>query len=610
VTTRFGYNFKPKPSKYGTIPISSLIYIDETTLLMDITKRIRIGDLLIEKKLISEVQLNTALQEQKKTRRKLGKTLIDLGFIEEEKLLRLLSRQLKIAYLDLTQTPIDPKVFSLLPEIHARRFRALALREENNKILVGMADPSDIFAYDELQKVLQRPIDVAAISERDLLRHLDSDYRKIGEIDTLAEMLDDELAEADFDLQALSQSSSTADAPVVKLLQAIFEDAVSMQCSDIHIEPDQTVLRIRQRIDGVLQEQIVDETRIASALTSRLKLMAGLNISEKRLPQDGRFNIKVKKKNIDVRLSTMPMVHGESVVMRLLDHSQGQLDLNKLNIPEKMNVPLNKLIRKPHGLILVTGPTGSGKTTSLYAALNTINKPEIKIITAEDPVEYQLPRINQVQIHEKIGLTFPAVLRTALRQDPDVILIGEMRDKETVEIGLRAAMTGHLVFSTLHTNSAIGTINRLLDMEAEGFLIASSLQAVLAQRLVRKLCLECRQIHTIDELDKVWLTQALGSSDLPSFYDAVGCNLCNKTGYKGRTGVYELLIMNPKLATTLQDGDRSSFEQLAQQQQQGQTLTLNAIALAQQGITSLDEVLRIAGDLDIEAPAVNVDNQP
>lgn len=583
--------------------------MDGITPLMDIRKRIRIGDLLVESKLISEAQLTSALQEQKKTRRKLGKTLIDLGFIKESQLLRLLSQQLKIPYLDLKLTPIDPAIFPLLPEIHARRFRAIALKEENDKILVGMADPTDIYAYDELQKVLQRKIDIAAISEKDLLTHLESDYRKTDEIDSLAEVLDDELAETDFDLQTLTQSTSTADAPVVKLLQAIFEDAVSMQASDIHIEPDQNVLRIRQRIDGVLQEQIVDEARIATALTSRLKLMSGLNISEKRLPQDGRFNIKVKKKSIDVRLSTMPMVHGESVVMRLLDHSQGQLDLEKLNIPSSVKEPLDKLIRKPHGLILVTGPTGSGKTTSLYAALNTINKPSSKIITAEDPVEYQLPRINQVQVHEKIGLTFPSVLRTALRQDPDVILIGEMRDKETVEIGLRAAMTGHLVFSTLHTNDAISTISRLLDMGAEGFLIASSLQAVLAQRLVRKLCPKCRQVHQVDELDKLWLIQALGSSELPTFHRAVGCHLCNDTGYKGRTGVYELLIMNSKLATAIQQGDRALFNQLAHQQQHGKTLTLNAISLAQEGITTLDEVLRIAGDLDVEAQQVNADNQ-
>jgi len=568
---------------------------------MDIRKRIRIGDLLIENKLISEAQLESALQEQKKTRRKLGKTLIDLGFIEETQLLRLLSQQLKIPYLDLNQTPIDIKVFPLLPEIQARRFRAIAIKEHNEKILIGMADPTDIYAYDELQKIIKQPIEIAAISESDLLRHLESDYRKTDEIDSLAEVLDEELGETDFDLQNLTQSTSTADAPVVKLLQAIFEDAVSMQASDIHIEPDQTVLRIRQRIDGVLQEQIVDESRIANALTSRLKLMSGLNISEKRLPQDGRFNIKVKNKSIDVRLSTMPMVHGESVVMRLLDHSQGHLDLSKLNIPDDIREPLYQLIRKPHGLILVTGPTGSGKTTSLYAALNSINDPSTKIITAEDPVEYQLPRINQVQVHTKIGLTFPSILRTALRQDPDVILIGEMRDIETVEIGLRAAMTGHLVFSTLHTNDAISTISRLVDMGAEGFLIASSLQAVLAQRLVRKLCPDCKAIHEVDELDKIWLTRALGHDNLPTYHKAVGCHLCHMTGYKGRTGVYELLIMNSTLATAIQQGDRTSFEKSAKRQQQGKTLTLNALDLAQQGITTVEEVLRIAGDIEVDS---------
>ena len=280
---------------------------------MDIKKRVRIGDLLIENKLISEQQLELALAEQKKTRRKLGKTLIDLGYIEEYTLLELLSEQLSISYLSLKQYPINEAIFHKLPEIQARRFRAIALSEENGKILVGMADPNDIFAYDELQKFLKQSITVAAISESDLFHHLDSGYRKTEQIDNLAEVLDDELSDTGFDLQALTQSSSTSEAPVAKLLQAIFEDAVAMQASDIHIEPDSNVLRIRQRIDGILQEQIVDETRIASALTSRLKLMGGLNISEKRLPQDGRFNIKVKNKSIDVRLSTMPMVHGESV---------------------------------------------------------------------------------------------------------------------------------------------------------------------------------------------------------------------------------------------------------------------------------------------------------
>jgi MSHA biogenesis protein MshE len=567
---------------------------------MDLRKRIRIGDLLIENKVISEAQLDAALAEQKKTRRKLGKTLIDLGYIQESQLLTLLSQQLKIPYIELQQYPIDHEILKLLPEIYARRFRAIALKEENDKILVGMTDPTDIYAYDELIKVLKRPIDLVAISESDLLTQLETGYRKTDEIDSLAEVLDVELSGHDFDLSALTETTSTADAPVVRLLQAIFEDAVGVQASDIHIEPDSNVLRIRQRIDGLLQEQIVDETRIATALTSRLKLMAGLNISEKRLPQDGRFNIKVKKKSIDVRLSTMPMVHGESVVMRLLDHSQGLLDFAKLGIPNNILQPLQDLIKKPHGLILVTGPTGSGKTTTLYAALNEINSPTSKIITAEDPVEYQLPRINQVQIHEKIGLTFPAILRTALRQDPDVILIGEMRDQETVEIGLRAAMTGHLVFSTLHTNDAVSTVSRLLDMGAESFLVASSLKAILAQRLVRRLCPDCKKTHTLDQQEKFVLKTITGQQqDWPDFYEHHACNKCNNSGYKGRIGIYELLLMTPELSTSLHNEDNANFIQQAQQQTGFISLTENAIELAKQGITTLEEVLRIAGDIDV-----------
>lgn len=567
---------------------------------MDLRKRIRIGDLLVENKVISETQLNTALAEQKKTRRKLGKTLIDLGYIKESQLLTLLSQQLKIPYLELQKYPIDHEILKQLPEIHARRFRAVALKKENDKILVGMTDPTDIYAYDEITKVLKHPIDLAAISESDLLHQLETGYRKTDEIDSLAEVLDVQLSENDFDLNTLTETTSTTDAPVVRLLQAIFEDAVGIQASDIHIEPDSNVLRIRQRIDGLLQEQVVDETRIATALTSRLKLMAGLNISEKRLPQDGRFNIKVKNKSIDVRLSTMPMVHGESVVMRLLDHSQGLLNFSKLGIPESVLQPLHSLIKKPHGLILVTGPTGSGKTTTLYAALNEINSPNSKIITAEDPVEYQLPRINQVQIHEKIGLTFPSVLRTALRQDPDVILIGEMRDQETVEIGLRAAMTGHLVFSTLHTNNAVSTVSRLIDMGAESFLVASSLQAVLAQRLVRRLCPDCKTVRSLEPQDELMLEQLLGhQTSWPELYQHQGCNKCHNTGYKGRIGVYELLLMTPELSASLHNDDNASFIQLAQQQAGFVSLTENAIELAKQGVTTIEEVMRIAGDIDI-----------
>jgi MSHA biogenesis protein MshE len=570
---------------------------------MELKKRIRIGDLLVDNKVISENQLQTALQEQKKTRRKLGKTLIDLGFIQESQLLTLLSKQLNIDYIELRQYQVDRETTRKLPEILARRFRALALKETNGRITVGMTDPTDIFAYDEIQKVLKTSVDIVAISETDLLDYIETAYRKSDEIGSLAGALDDQLAESDFDLSELSDQTTIEEAPVVKLLQAIFEDAVTINASDIHIEPDATVLRIRQRVDGVLQEQVVDEKRIATALTSRLKLMAGLNISEKRLPQDGRFNIRVKEKGIDVRLSTMPMVHGESVVMRLLDNSQGLLNFDKLGFPDDVLKPFLSLIYKSYGLILVTGPTGSGKTTSLYAALNEINTPTNKIITAEDPVEYQLPRINQVQIHAKIGLTFPSVLRTALRQDPDVILIGEMRDQETAEIGLRAAMTGHLVFSTLHTNDAISSISRLMDMGAEPFLVATSVQAVLAQRLVRRLCPECKTADDYDPQANKWLDQIdEGVSDTWSaYYKPVGCNSCNNTGYKGRIGVYELLVMNSELTNAIHDDDMTRFIKTAKQQKGFKTLAQGALELAMQGITTLSEVRRLAGDLDVKS---------
>ncbi|HAU06814.1 MAG TPA: MSHA biogenesis protein MshE, partial [Gammaproteobacteria bacterium] len=366
----------------------------------------------------------------------------------------------------------------------------------------------------------------------------------------------------------------------------------------IHIEPGHNTLRIRQRVDGVLQEQVIEEFRIAPALQSRLKLMAGLNISEKRLPQDGRFHIRVQNKHIDVRLSTLPMIHGESVVMRLLDHSQGILSFDRLDLGQNMLSSLRHLIKKSHGLILVTGPTGSGKTTTLYTALNEINYAETKIITVEDPVEYQLPRINQVQVHEKIGLTFPNVLRTSLRQDPDVILIGEMRDKETVDIGLRAAMTGHLVLSTLHTNDSISTVARLFDMDAEGFLIASSLQAIIAQRLVRHLCDECKKPYTPSPIDESFIKKFYDHiPDNAHFFEPTGCSQCNNTGYQGRIGVYELLMITTELTEALQQKDINSFTQKARQQLTKSTLCHNALLRVMQGKTTFQEVTRIAGEM-------------
>ncbi|MDY6892088.1 MAG: ATPase, T2SS/T4P/T4SS family, partial [Pseudomonadota bacterium] len=418
-------------------------------------KKIRIGDLLVQNGVITEEQLKVALREQKSTGRKLGRTLVELGYVEEDTLLNILSRQLNVPFVQLRHYQFKNELVKKLPEAMARRFRAIVLAEQNGELLVGMADPLDLVAYDELVRVLKQPVKQAVIRESELLTTLDLVYRRTDEIASLAEELEDELEDDAFDLASLSAESESADAPVVKLLQTLFEDAVQARSSDIHIEPDETVVRIRQRIDGVLQEQVMKEKRVNAALVLRLKLMAGLNISEKRLPQDGRFNIRVKGRSIDVRVSTMPVQYGESVVMRLLDQSQGILNLDSTGMSSQMVEHFRRLIKRPHGMILITGPTGSGKTTTLYGALAELNRPEVKIITAEDPVEYRLPRLTQVQVNPKIGLRFADVLRAGLRQDPDIMLVGEMRDRETVEIGLQAAMTGHLVLSTLHTNDSI-----------------------------------------------------------------------------------------------------------------------------------------------------------
>ncbi|MDT8404415.1 GspE/PulE family protein [Sulfuriflexus sp.] len=567
-----------------------------------VRKKIRLGDLLVEHKAISEEQLMQALADQKKSGRKLGKVLIENGFIDEDSMLDILSHQLRIPFIDLKYYKYDADTVRLLPETHARRYRAIPLDSSGDDVLVGMADPTDIFGYDEISNILKRPIRQALVRETDLLSTIDSVFRRTQEISEFAEELGEELSDNDFDIAALGEAADVADAPVVKLLQSMFEDAAQVGASDIHIEPDEHVLRLRQRIDGILHETVMKEKRIATALVSRLKLMSGLNISERRLPQDGRFNIKVKDKSIDVRLSTMPVQYGESVVMRLLDQSHGMLDLNQLGMPEDIATRFKQIIRQPHGMALVTGPTGSGKTTTLYAALNLLNHPENKIITVEDPVEYRLPRINQVQVNPAINLTFARVLRAALRQDPDIVLVGEMRDHETVEMGLRAAMTGHLVLSTLHTNDAVSTALRLLDMGAEGFLVASALQAVLAQRLIRRICESCVEDYTPQTHEWAWAQQLIGDrTDTVQFKHGAGCPHCNNTGYRGRIGVYELLEINNNLADALRRNDAAGFTRAAQNQKNFRTLAQTAMDKAEAGITTIEEVMRIAGDVNTDA---------
>ena len=564
---------------------------------MEGQRKVRVGDLLVEKGLITNAQLMEALSEQKRTGQKIGRLLTTLNFVSEEKVLTCLADYFNYPYIDLTRYRINADVVRILPEASSRRFRCILLADQPDGYLIGMSDPTDLMVMDDLQRQLKRPVLPAFISEDTLLTTLDSIYRRQDEIASIAGELEGELSESDFDITELAASSDSAEAPVVRLLQSIFEDAVQVKASDIHIEPEEAQLRIRMRIDGDLQEQVMKERRIASALVSRLKIMSGLDISEKRVPQDGRFNIRVKNKSIDVRLSTMPVQFGESVVMRLLDQSGGILNLDALGMPKDIQKRFNYLVERPHGMVLVTGPTGSGKTTTLYAALNILNTQERKIITAEDPIEYRLPRINQVQVNPKVGLEFSTVLRAALRQDPDVILVGEMRDHETAEIGLRAAMTGHMVLSTLHTNDAISTAMRLLDMGVDNYLVASSLRAVIAQRPIKRLCDHCQEEYLPDEQEKTWLQQMDSTSKQLAFRHGRGCHHCNNTGYSGRVGIYELLEMDEAMISGMRKNSAEEFTQAAMAHPTFRPLALCALDYAKQGITSLAEVFRISASL-------------
>lgn len=567
---------------------------------MTVKRRIRLGDVLVEHGTITAEQLATALTEQRRSGRKLGRVLADLGFVSESALHELLAKHLEVPFVDLKHARIDREAVKLLPEALARRYRALVLLQDARGLLVGMADPSDLHAYDELRSKLKQPIRLALVGEADFLKTLDAIYRHTDEIATLAEAVRDDLQQGEVDLEQLSAEESSPDAPVLKLLQTMFNDAIKARASDIHIEPGENVLRIRLRVDGVLQQQVIEGRRVASALVTRLKLMCGLDIAEKRLPQDGRFTIRVQDAAVDVRLATMPTTHGESVVMRLLSQSATLLSLEKLGMTAATEVRFRRLVERNAGMLLVTGPTGSGKTTTLYAALNHINKPGIKVITVEDPVEYRMDGITQVQVLPKIGLDFARVLRTALRQDPDIILVGEIRDRETVEIALRGAMTGHFVFSTLHTINAIATVNRLLDMGAPGYMIAAAVHGIVAQRLVRRVCADCTQPATPTVNQIAWLATCRPGLNLgpQKFMAGAGCTYCNLTGYRGRVAVYELLEFDRTLADAVGRGDLEGFARAARGSAGYLPLAQGAIDYALAGVTSLAEAMAVGGGLE------------
>jgi MSHA biogenesis protein MshE len=562
-------------------------------------ERIRIGDLLMREKIISENALKTALVEQRKTGHKLGRILIELGFINEETLLDFLSRQLGIPLVDLKRYRFQPETVRLLPESYARRHRAIVLEDRTDNLLIGMVDPTDIFAYDELSRILKKPLQLSLVPEGDLIRAIDVVYRRTEEISLLAEEIGAELREgSNFDIEQLGQSEMLGEQPVVRLLKSLFEDAVQARTSDIHLEPEENQLRVRQRIDGILHEQLVEGRRVSQAIITRLKLMAGLDISERRLPQDGRFSLRVKQRTLDVRLATLPTSYGESVVMRLLDPAHDLIGLDQLGLPTDLLTRLQALIARPTGMLLVTGPTGGGKSTTLYSILNAINHPAVKIITVEDPVEYRLPRISQIQVNPRIGLDFARILRTTLRQDPDIIMVGEIRDQETMEVALRAALMGHLVLSTLHTNDAPTGLDRLLNMGARGYLIAATLNAVISQRLIRRLCTDCTEIHVATPQEIAWLN-AQGFSNTPhEWRRGRGCPFCNNSGFRGRIGVFELLEIDIPLADALRSEASTGIAQTARRQSGYVSLVRRALGYAEDGLTSLSEVLRLFGEVN------------
>ncbi|MBL8318167.1 MAG: type II/IV secretion system protein [Burkholderiaceae bacterium] len=564
-------------------------------------ERIRLGDLLIQEALLTAAQLEQALAEQKSHGRKLGRVFVEHGWVTEVQIAKAIARQLRAPFVDLAQRSVRPEVARLLPEVQARRLRALPLDETAAGVRVAMSDPGDLAAYDEVARLLKREIELAVVAEGQLLAALDRVYSHGDEIAGLARELTSELSSVEGEIGDLLglNAATTEDAPVVRLLSTVFEEALRSRASDIHIEPQEKSLRIRFRVDGVLHVQTEADAKIAGAVALRLKLMSGLDISEKRLPQDGRFHVKLKAGAVDVRISTMPTQHGESVVMRLLNQNSGLLGLDRLDLPAPVMAAVQRAIRKPSGMVLVTGPTGSGKTTTLYAALNALNSSGRKIITVEDPVEYRLPGLNQVQVHEKIDLGFDRVLRAALRQDPDIILVGEMRDHKTAETGLRAALTGHLVLSTLHTNDAISTPVRLIDMGVPRYMVALSLQLVLAQRLVRTICRHCREPHAPDAHEQEWLRLELGD-DWPArtYHRGRGCNECSDTGTSGRTGVYEFLEMTRELVEALGHGEPTHFARAARAQMAGATLRRDALRLVLEGRTTIDEAMRVSAQLE------------
>ena len=560
----------------------------------------RLGDLLVGESLITPEDLRHAMAEQKGTSEKLGSILVRLNLLSEEQLIGFLSRQYGIPSITLSQLDIDPEVVRLVPAQLAKKYEVIPIKRNGNALTLAMSDPTNVFALDDvafltnlqvlpvvasqgaIRKAIDRTYDSQATAITNVLSELDSDLSTV-------QLIGDE----EPSVNVIELMESADEAPLVRLVNMVLVDAIQKLASDIHWEPYEKVFRIRFRIDGVLHEMLTPPKRLEPAILSRLKIMANLDIAERRLPQDGRIKLRYNSRDIDFRVSVLPTIFGEKAVLRILDKESLKLDLAQLGFDEWSLTQFHAAIRQPYGMILITGPTGSGKTTTLYSAIHTLNAPDVNIMTAEDPVEYNLKGVNQVQINEGIGRTFSAALRSFLRQDPDVILVGETRDLETAQIAIRAALTGHLVFSTLHTNDAPSTVARLTDMGIPAFLVSSSLLLIVAQRLARRVCSHCKEPYDADETALVPYGHVPSGIGPTAFYKGRGCQQCNFTGMKGRIAIYEVLPVNEEIRDLILHG-RSAAELGAAAKSLGmKTLRQAGLLKVLAGTTTVDEVLRV-----------------
>ncbi len=571
---------------------------------MKVLKEKSFGEYLLKKELIKQEELEVALERQKSIRKNIGEVLVDLGLIDPVEMIKSLSEFLGIPYILLSDREIEPIKEERLNYKFLKQHRLLPIGyNDKDELMVVMANPLDYYTIEALELALGKKVEVYLGLENEILQAIEEHYGSGGSTMSMIikDMTDEDLeilaTEEDEDIDALRDMAS--EAPVIRLVNLIITEAVEKRASDIHIEPFEGMLRLRYRIDGVLHDQEAPPKKLQAAIISRVKIMAGLNIAERRLPQDGRIRLRIHGRKIDIRVSTVPTLFGESVVMRLLDQSSIFRDLYSIGFLDDMLRKFEKLIKKPHGIILVTGPTGSGKTTTLYAALDKINSPDKKIITIEDPVEYRMQGINQIQVNPKIGLTFANGLRHIVRQDPDIILIGEIRDLETAEIAIQSALTGHLVFSTLHTNDAPSAITRLIDMGVENYLVASTVEGIMAQRLVRLICPYCKYKYRPDS-NILKLFNYDESIEGPIYlYKGKGCKECNYTGYYDRTAIFELMLIDDEIREMIVGKISSNKIRHVARRKGMRTLREDGWQKVKMGLTTVDEVIRVTQEEDI-----------